>query len=211
GAASSSVPARAGRFTGIGPDGGAQPRTAGAHDRISVERRVQACVLLYDLDIVPGLGERDALREELFVRVLRKRGPTTHAIGPGVVGCEHGSEAVAVPGEQLRHVPGAQVDVDLGLLEETGPEVTQAYGPSQRLARVGHDLHEADRACGALDRGTEHRLLPDEAGHEERIEPEFLRLRHDQVAVREWVDDPEQARIPGALALVDLPTQPDAG
>lgn len=103
------------------------------------------------------------------------------------------------------------MQVDLRPLEDARVEAGEAGLPGQLFACPRHDLHEADRPDGALDHRVEHRLLADEPRDEERIETSLSCFGYDKVSIREWVDDAEEAQVPGALAAEDLPAELDPG
>src|SRR5690606_32748726 len=103
------APERAPRVAAEGSLRGAHAGRRSGPLRTGVERLVDSGVLLNDLHVVPSLGERDPLGEELLVTVLGERGPATDAVRARVVRRQHGDQTVAVAVHQLGYVSGAEV------------------------------------------------------------------------------------------------------
>ena len=113
---------------------------------------------------------------------------------PGVVGREDVGPLV-VAGEQLAQVHRAELDADVGLVQQNRIPDRIGQIASQALAQLGHDLRQAAGARGRGGGGIEVRLLPDQGRHQAHIEPVLGGFGEQRVFVNHRVDQPVGASV----------------
>lgn len=95
-----------------------------------------------------------------------------------------------VPAEHVGEVGESEVDVQIGLVKEHRVPPRELLAGREGRPQRGHDLHQAARIRRGARCRVEPRLLPDQPGRKEGIDPETLRLQLQLVGDRKRIQEP---------------------